>query len=94
MDWANATAGDIFLSILQVVSDAVTQLVSLLPNPDPFPEIINSIDFDAAGSGLMAIWWADQFIDMEFITQLTLSWLFMFPIAWVIMMIWKWLRAR
>lgn len=94
MDWASMDAGQIFLVILEVVSNSITTLLGMLPNPDPFPEIIANVDFNAENGALFAGYWLDQFFDATFIIGITVSWLFMFPIAWIIMMLWKWLKAR
>lgn len=86
--------GAIFLQILQVVSDAITNLVGMLPNPDPFPEIINSLEIDTGDNATTAFYWLNQFVDLPLITSVLAAYFTMFALAWVIMMLWKWLKAR
>lgn len=84
----------IFIQILTVVSDAITSLVGMLPNPDPFPEIINDLEIDTSDNATIAFYWLNQFVDIPLITNVLAAYFTMFAIGWIIMMIWKWLKAR
>ena len=86
--------GEIFLSILQVVSDSITALLSILPNPDPFPDILENLELETSNAGVVAYYWLNQFVDVPGVTYILATWFTMFGIAWVIMMLWKWMNAR
>lgn len=86
--------GQIFLDILTVVSNAITTLLGMLPNPDPFPAIIESLEFGATDAVTVAYYWIDQFIIADAVISMLGTWFVMFPIAWIIMMLWKWIKAR
>lgn len=91
--------GSIFLEILTVVSDSITALLSLLPNPDPFPEMMESFETMIIEESYpdmfpIAYYWLDSFFIADAVLTCLAGWFVMFPIAWVIMMLWKWMNAR
>lgn len=86
--------GEIFLSILEVVSNAITTLVGMLPNPDPFPAIIQQLNIDTSDQATFAFYWLNNFVDLPMITGILAAYFTMFGLAWIIMMLWKWLKAR
>ena len=86
--------GAIFLQILTVVSNSITSLLSILPNPDPFPTIIESLELSGSEPVSVAYYWLDQFFYADAVISVLGTWFLMFPIAWIIMMLWKWLKAR
>lgn len=88
------TWGQWFLQILGVVSDAITSFLGMLPNPDPFPEIIAGLEVDAVDIGRVAWYWLDSFVETEFYFSLMTAFFEMFAVGWVIMMLWSWLKAR
>lgn len=89
----NAIA-QIFLQILRVVSDSISALLGMLPNPDPFPTILDSLSLDSGNSLVVAYYWLDQFFMADVIVTMIGLWFVMFPLAWIIMMLWKWVNAR
>lgn len=90
--------GEIFLGILETVSNVITKFLSILPNPDPFPGILDNIEQqNLLGDNSMfaiAYYWLDSFFIADAIITMISLWFLMFPIAWIIMMLWKWLKAR
>lgn len=86
--------GEIFLSILETVSNSITALLSLLPNPDPFPEILDDLTLTGNDAMSVAYYWLDQFFIADAVVTVLGLWFLMFPIAWIIMMLWKWMKAR
>ena len=86
--------GALFLSALAVVSDSITSLLSMLPNPDPFPEILDDLTLTGNEAVSVAYYWLDQFFIADAVVTVIGLWFLMFPIAWIIMMLWKWLKAR
>lgn len=85
---------DALLFVLQTVFEFVASIFAMLPNPDPFPEMIQEMGFENVGDvGAFAFWWCDQFIDMDMFITLALMWVELFPVAWVIMLIWRWIKA-
>ena len=86
--------GQIFLDILTVVSDSITELLGMLPNPDPFPEILEDMDLSSDDAGVQAYFWLNQFVDIPAVVAILAAWFTMFAIGWIIMMLWKWIKAR
>lgn len=84
---------ELFIFILTVISDAITSLVSLLPNPDPFPEIIESMSITPNDAVATAWFWIDQFFVADMVLSVFGAWIIMFPIAWIIMIFWRWLKS-
>lgn len=85
---------EFLFDIVDWVYEVVSQLLSILPNPDPFPEIIDGMTIDAESMYTVAYFWMDQFIDMDAVIVMFGSWFMMFPFAWVIMWLWKVMRVR
>lgn len=94
MDMYVQTWEEWFLQILEVVTNAITTLLGMLPNPDPFPEIISGMTFDSTDAFRVAWYWLDTFIDMELFLSVMTMWFSMFALAWIIQMLWKWIKAR
>ena len=86
--------GEIFLSILEVISDVITSFLSLLPNPDPFPDILDGLTLNGNDAVSIAYYWLDQFFYADAVVTTLGLWFLMFPLAWIIMMLWKWIKAR
>lgn len=86
--------GEIFLSIMETVSNSITALLSILPNPDPFPEILDDLSLTGNEAISIAYYWLDQFFIADAVVTVLGLWFLMFPIAWIIMMLWKWMKAR
>lgn len=83
-----------FLMVLNVVADSITTLLSMLPNPDPFPGIMQNISFDYVDGYRVAWYWLDSAIEMELFLSVLTAWFEMFALGWIIQMLWKWLKAR
>lgn len=58
--------GDALNGLFQVVVDFFNLLVSVIPNPDPFPEMINNMPDGALYDFGFAAYWLDVFIGIEF----------------------------
>lgn len=56
--------GQLFLQILAVVSNSISELLGMLPNPDPFPEIIAEMEFNAESGFVVTYYWLDQFLSL------------------------------
>lgn len=85
---------EVFLDILTVISNSITELLSILPNPDPFPVIIENLELSGTEPVAVAYYWLDQIFYADAVVSVLGTWFLMFPIAWIIMMLWKWLKAR
>lgn len=89
MDVLNA-----FLDILGAISEMIGSLLGMLPNPDPFPQILEQLELAGTDSVYVAYYWLDQFFIGDVVVTCLGLWFGMFPIAWIIMMLWKWMKAR
>lgn len=88
-----ALVGNFFLGILDTVLGAVSQLIAWL-NPCPFPGIIDQLEFNYYDPAVRAWGWISAFVDVPFLITLTETFLLVFGVAWGIMLLWKWVKAR
>lgn len=83
----------VFLDILETIAGFFNEMLGLV-NPDPFPDIIDSLQFDA-NSPLVQAWsWINNFVDVGALLLVFQAWLEMFILAWAIMLLWRWIKAR
>lgn len=82
-----------FLSILDLILGPVSQLIHFL-NPCPFPHIIDSLTFSPNDPMVRAWGWISAFVDVPFLITITETFLLVFGVAWGIMLLWKWIKAR
>lgn len=88
------SVGEVFLAILGTVSDFISALLGMLPNPDPFPAILDDVAVQSGDALTVAYYWLDQFFIADAVITVLGGWFVMFPLAWIIMMLWKWVKAR
>lgn len=64
---------------LQVFTDFINLIIEVLPNPDPFPAIIEAMPTDVFVSKGFVFYWIDQFIGLTnaemLLTTFTVLWL-------------------
>lgn len=51
--------------ILQVFTDFLNLVIEMVPNPDPFPEIINSLPEDVVLDSGFYLYWIDAFVGIS-----------------------------
>lgn len=90
----NLNVEEIFLGVLDAITSAVATLLGFLPNPDPFPAILDELTLSTSDSIVVAYQWLNTFTYADVILESLSIWFLMFPLAWVIMWLWKWLKAR
>lgn len=83
----------VFLDILEGIAGFFNAVFGLV-NPDPFPEIIEDMTFDASSPVVQAWTWINNFIDVSTLLLIFQAWLEMFLLAWAIMLLWRWIKAR
>lgn len=70
---ANAL-GNAVNGILQVITDFINLVISVVPNPDPFPEMIESMP-DSAALDMGFVWyWLDAFAGVDVCTGILAAW--------------------
>lgn len=67
--------GNAVNGVLQVIADFLNLLITVLPNPDPFPEIIESLDTDTLADMGFASYWLDKFCPLEVAQWIVAGWL-------------------
>lgn len=89
---------DFLVQLLSVILDALTNvigtLVGLLPNPDPFPEILDELTIQSNDAVVVAYYWLDSFFIADAVITSLTAWIALFPIAWLIMTLWHWAKVR
>lgn len=66
--------GDAVNGVVQVIVSFLNVVIEALPNPDPFPEIIQGMDVsDASGLGF-GFYWIDAFFGVDTCTGLIAAW--------------------
>lgn len=79
-----------FAGVSQAFTDSIRALYDLIPNPDPFPKIIQSMNestnLDVVGA---VTFWLDTAYDIAFIQEMFAYWAEMMAIAVGIMLVWK-----
>ena len=83
-----------FLDALTTVVDIVTGVIGVLPNPDPFPDLITQLDTSGNAVWMYAAYYLNQFVDVGMCSALIAGYFSMFASAWLIMTLWKWAKAR
>lgn len=83
----------VFLDILEGIAGFFNAVLGLV-NPDPFPEIINDMTFDSSDPLVQGWAWLNNFIDVGALLLVFQAWLEMFLLAWAIMLLWRWIKAR
>lgn len=84
---------DFFLDILETIAGFFHDMLDIV-NPDPFPEMLDSIDFNGNDPLVMAWGWINNFVDVGGMLVIFEVWLTMFVTAWAIMLLWRWIKAR
>lgn len=85
---------ELMVNGLEIASDAITSFANWLPNPDPFPEMLDNIENNPASELDFAMYWIGNFVDINTIIFILELWFVMFPLAWGIMTIHHWLKTR
>lgn len=57
--------GSAFNGALQVFTDFLNLVIDVIPNPDPFPAIIEAMDADVAVDKGFVLYWIDQYIGVN-----------------------------
>lgn len=60
--------------VLQVITDFINLIIGILPNPDPFPAIIEGLDVGNVSGAGMAYYWLDAAVGVEFAVGVIGSW--------------------
>lgn len=73
--------GDILGGIFQVICDFLNLLASIIPNPDPFPQLIEQTPDDVLLPFGFATYWLDAAIGLDYIDQVVTLWISMMIIG-------------
>lgn len=95
MDLTNIaySLGDLFGGALQVVTNILNFLIDVLPNPDPFPGMIEEISWVNGNVWSMGFYWMDTIFDMNFLVQILLFYAGVMAISALFAFIWMLVRS-
>lgn len=85
---------DVLVAIIDAVAGLIGDLAGLLPNPDPFPALLDGMTLDAGDAAAIAYYWLDTFFIADAVITAITSWVLLFPVAWLIMTLWRWAKVR
>ena len=77
MDFLGTVAqalGDAVNGVLQVITDFINLIIDVVPNPDPFPEIIENLPESATANMGFAWYWIDTFCGVQVCTNILAAW--------------------
>lgn len=86
--------GHVIVDFINLLASVIQPVAAILPNPDPFPTIIDSLSIDGGSPGAIAYFYLNQFIDLNFIFGVMVTWFTMFGMAWLIQMLWNWAKLK
>lgn len=66
--------GDAVNGVLQVIADFINLIIDVLPNPDPFPDIIENMSVSTTADIGFAYYWLDAFVGVDYSTGLIIAW--------------------
>lgn len=66
--------GDAVNGVLQVIADFINLIINVLPNPDPFPEMIEGMGGNTAADLGFARYWLDAFIGVDVAVGMLAAW--------------------
>lgn len=82
------------VAFINAVADFVSAIANYVPNPDPFPELIENMVIDDGSIGAQAFYFINQFVDVGTIVGIFLAWFPMFALAWVFQLMWTLMKAK
>lgn len=85
---------DFFIAVLNGFIDVVAALLDVLPNPDPFPAMIDDLVVQGGDVVAVAYYWLDAFFVADAVVQIFTAWFALFALAWVIQWLWRLIRVR
>lgn len=66
----------------------------ILPNPDPFPQIIEGLNFGGNESSAIAFYWLNQFVDVTTVSYVLITWFVIFSLGWVYQFVWNLIKVK
>lgn len=60
--------------VLQVLVDFLNLIIEVLPNPDPFPALVESVAVEPSGFTATAFYWLDCFVGVDFGVGVITAW--------------------
>lgn len=77
------------VAVLDILADLVSALAGVLPNPDPFPDMLDDIALEEGSYFSSVFYVVNQFFDITAIVGIFTSWFTIFAMAWIIQMLWN-----
>lgn len=81
--------GDLFQGVTQTVTNVLNMLIEWMPNPDPFPDMILSMnDSTPSDVATIAVWWLDTLIDINWAVDVIIGWAALMAASAFIALVW------
>lgn len=84
----------IIVGFINAIADFVNAIANAVPNPDPFPPVIENLVIDDGSIGAQAFFFLNQFVDIGTIVGIIAAWFPMFAMAWVFQLLWNLAKAK
>lgn len=82
------------VSFINAIADFVNAVANAVPNPDPFPAVIENLVIDDGSIGAQAFFFINQFVDIGTIVGIFAAWFPMFAMAWIFQLLWTIGKAK
>lgn len=82
------------VAFINAIASFVNSVANAVPNPDPFPPLIENLVIDDGSIGAQAFFFINQFVDIGSILGILFAWFPMFAMAWIFQMLWTLAKAK
>lgn len=73
-DYVVEKLGDVINGVIQAVISFLNVVIDTIPNPDPFPVIIQNLDVSTAGNLGFGFYWLDTFVGIDTTMLIITAW--------------------
>ena len=74
IQYVASVLGDFLNGVMQVFISFLNAVIEALPNPDPFPTMIQNMDLSTAGNMGFAFYWIDAFCGVDTCVTILAGW--------------------
>lgn len=82
------------VAIINGLATFVGTIGRILPNPDPFPEIIENLTFGGGDAAPIAFYWLNKFVDITTVTYVIVTWFVIFGLGWIYQFLWNLIKVK
>lgn len=74
LQYVATSLGDLVNGVMQTIVSFLNVVIEAIPNPDPFPQIIQNMDASTAGNMGFAFYWLDAFFGVNTCVSILAAW--------------------